>query len=170
VEVYCDKGLTCVSSQQVVHLCNLKGIFELFSPLQKLGILSNKSYALYSNSKFIQNHRAGALPAYNILISLFSFTVFMHLVLLLSCLVLGIFTYPTWTSQTNKNIFPYLKMEAEPAPKMPCLITKIDNGHSSHIKIQQDATVYQNFIIPYLYKVRHVSGDTPPIIRSLQLH
>jgi hypothetical protein len=28
----------------------------------------------------------------------------------------------------------------------------------------------QNFIIPYLYKTQHVSGDTPPIIRSLELH
>ena len=31
-------------------------------------------------------------------------------------------------------------------------------------------TMYQNFIIPYLYEARHVSGDTPPIIRSLELH
>jgi len=30
--------------------------------------------------------------------------------------------------------------------------------------------MYQNFIIPYLYKARHVSGKTPPIIRSLILH
>jgi len=30
--------------------------------------------------------------------------------------------------------------------------------------------MYQNFIIPYLYKDQHVSGDTPPIIRSLKLH
>ena len=37
-------------------------------------------------------------------------------------------------------------------------------------KIQQDATVYQNFIIPYLYEAQHVSGDTPPITRSLKLH
>jgi len=37
-------------------------------------------------------------------------------------------------------------------------------------KIQQDATVYQNFIISYLYEAQHVSGDTPPIIRSLKLH
>ena len=37
-------------------------------------------------------------------------------------------------------------------------------------KIQQDATMYQNFIIPYLHKAQHVSGDTPPIIRSLKLH
>jgi len=36
--------------------------------------------------------------------------------------------------------------------------------------IQQDATMYQNFIIPYLYDAQHVSGDTPPIIRSLKLH
>jgi len=26
------------------------------------------------------------------------------------------------------------------------------------------------FIIPYLYEAQHVSGDTPPIIRSLNLH
>jgi hypothetical protein len=37
-------------------------------------------------------------------------------------------------------------------------------------KIQQDATMYQNFIILYLYEIEHVSGDTPPIIRSLKLH
>jgi hypothetical protein len=30
--------------------------------------------------------------------------------------------------------------------------------------------MYQNFIIPYLYKSQHVSGDTPPNIRSLKLH
>jgi hypothetical protein len=30
--------------------------------------------------------------------------------------------------------------------------------------------MYQNFIIPYLYKAQHVSGDTPPTIRSLKLH
>jgi hypothetical protein len=30
--------------------------------------------------------------------------------------------------------------------------------------------MYQNCIIPYLYKAPHVSGDTPPIIRSLKLH
>jgi len=30
--------------------------------------------------------------------------------------------------------------------------------------------MYQNFIIPYLYEVQHVSGNTPPIIRSLKLH
>jgi len=32
--------------------------------------------------------------------------------------------------------------------------------------MQQDATMYQNFIIPYLYEAR----ETPPIIRSLKLH
>ena len=37
-------------------------------------------------------------------------------------------------------------------------------------KNQQDATKYLNFIIPYLYETQHVSGDTPPIIRSLKLH
>jgi len=30
--------------------------------------------------------------------------------------------------------------------------------------------MYQNCIIQYLYKAQHVSGNTPPIIRSLKLH
>ena len=30
--------------------------------------------------------------------------------------------------------------------------------------------MHKNFIIPYLYEAQHVSGDTPPIIRSLKLH
>jgi hypothetical protein len=30
--------------------------------------------------------------------------------------------------------------------------------------------MYQNFIIPYLCEAQHVSGDTPPIIRSPKLH
>jgi hypothetical protein len=30
--------------------------------------------------------------------------------------------------------------------------------------------MYQHFIIPNLYEAQHVSGDTPPIIRSLKLH
>jgi len=30
--------------------------------------------------------------------------------------------------------------------------------------------MYHNFIIPYLYEAQHVSGDTPPIIRSLKPH
>jgi len=29
--------------------------------------------------------------------------------------------------------------------------------------------MYQNFIILYLYEAQHVSGNTPPIIRSLNL-
>jgi hypothetical protein len=40
----------------------------------------------------------------------------------------------------------------------------------SQRKIQQGATMYQHFIIPYVYKPQQVSGDTPPIIRSLKLH
>jgi len=46
----------------------------------------------------------------------------------------------------------------------PCIIVQFIK------KIQQDATMYQNFIIPYLYEAQHVSGDTPPIVRSLKLH
>jgi len=29
--------------------------------------------------------------------------------------------------------------------------------------------MYQNVIIPHLYEAQHVSGNTPPIIRSLKL-
>jgi len=36
-------------------------------------------------------------------------------------------------------------------------------------KIQQDATMYQSFITPYLYEAQRVSGNTPPIIRGLKL-
>jgi hypothetical protein len=46
----------------------------------------------------------------------------------------------------------------------------LNNKTTIHKKIQQDATVYQIFIIPYLYEAQDVSGDTPPIIRSLKLH
>ena len=45
-----------------------------------------------------------------------------------------------------------------------CIVVKFTK------KIQQDATIYQKFIISYLYEAQHVSGDTPPIIRSLKLH
>jgi len=45
----------------------------------------------------------------------------------------------------------------------PCIIVEFTK------KIQQDATVYQIFI-SYLCEAQHVSGDTPPIIRSLKLH
>ena len=34
-------------------------------------------------------------------------------------------------------------------------------------KMQQRIKI---FIIPYLYEAQHVSGDTPPIIRSPKLH
>jgi len=44
------------------------------------------------------------------------------------------------------------------------------NFVNSQRKIQQDATMYQNFIIQFLYEAQHVSGNTPPIIRSLKLH
>jgi hypothetical protein len=38
---------------------------------------------------------------------------------------------------------------------------------------KENPTRYNNvskFIIPYLYEAQHVSGDTPPIIRSPKLH
>jgi hypothetical protein len=51
---------------------------------------------------------------------------------------------------------------------------KVDVRGSVHRSIihkenPTNATVYQNFT-SYLYEAQHVSGDTPPIIRSLNLH
>jgi hypothetical protein len=43
----------------------------------------------------------------------------------------------------------------------PCIIVQF---------IKKNATMYQNFIILYLYEAQHVLGDTLPIIRSLKLH
>ena len=46
----------------------------------------------------------------------------------------------------------------------PCIIVQFIK------KNQQDATMYQNFIISCFYEAQHVSGDTPSIIRSPKLH
>jgi hypothetical protein len=46
----------------------------------------------------------------------------------------------------------------------PCIIIQFTKK-----KIQQNATIYQNFIIPYLYEAQNVSGDTPLIIRLLDV-
>jgi len=54
-----------------------------------------------------------------------------------------------------------------------CVLDVHGSVHHSTIhpeKIPQDVTVYQNFIIPYLYEAQNVQGDTPPNIRSLKLH
>jgi len=42
-------------------------------------------------------------------------------------------------------------------------------GYNSSRNIKQDVTMYQNFIIPYLYEAQHVLRETP-IIRSLKLY
>jgi len=46
-------------------------------------------------------------------------------------------------------------------------------GESRLLFIKKNPTRYNSvskFIIPYLYEAQHVSGDMPPIIRSLKLH
>jgi len=47
-------------------------------------------------------------------------------------------------------------------------------GSVRHSKIHKEKSKKMQqcifFIIPYLYEAQHVSGDTPPIIRSLKLH
>jgi hypothetical protein len=51
-----------------------------------------------------------------------------------------------------------------------CTTSLTLNLYNSWRKIQQDATIYQNFIIPYFYEAQRVSGDKPPNIRSLKLY
>ena len=46
----------------------------------------------------------------------------------------------------------------------PCIIVKVIQKNPTR------CTSVSTFIIPYLYDAQHVSGDTPPIIRSLKLH
>jgi len=38
------------------------------------------------------------------------------------------------------------------------------------LRTEKSNKMHQYFIIPYLYEAQHVSGDSPPIIRSLKLH
>jgi len=46
----------------------------------------------------------------------------------------------------------------------PCIIVKFINKNPTR------CNSVSKFIIPYLCEAQHVSGDTPPIIRSLKLH
>jgi len=46
----------------------------------------------------------------------------------------------------------------------PCIIVQFIEKNPTKCKS------VSKFIIPFLYEVQHVSGDTPPIIRSLKLH
>jgi len=39
-----------------------------------------------------------------------------------------------------------------------------------HIENPTWCNSVSKFIIPHLYEAQHVSGDAPPIIRSLKLH
>ena len=54
-----------------------------------------------------------------------------------------------------------------------CQSTK---GTISTLQVERQKTdstgcnIVSKFIIPYLYEAQHVSGDTPPVIRSLKLH
>jgi len=45
----------------------------------------------------------------------------------------------------------------------PCIIVQFINKNPTR------CNSVSNFIIPYLYEAQHISGDTPPIIRSLKL-
>ena len=54
------------------------------------------------------------------------------------------------------------------------IVHKLTGSDKTNIVfIQKNPTRCNNvskFIIPYLYEAQHVSGDTPPITRSLKLH
>jgi hypothetical protein len=58
-------------------------------------------------------------------------------------------------------------MGASSTHKKHCSVTFFND---SYTKIQQDATLYQHLLFHILNEAQHVSGDTPPIIRSLKLH
>jgi len=47
---------------------------------------------------------------------------------------------------------------------VPCIIVQFIEKNSARFNSVSE------FIVPYLYEAQHVSGDTPPIIRSLKLH
>ena len=54
-----------------------------------------------------------------------------------------------------------------------CKLEVRGSVHHSTIHTTKNSTrcnSVSKFIIPYLYEAQHVSGDTPPIIRSLKLH
>jgi hypothetical protein len=48
----------------------------------------------------------------------------------------------------------------------PCIMAQFTKKNPKRCN---NVSELYNFI-PYLYKAQHVSGDTPPIIRSLKLH
>jgi hypothetical protein len=47
----------------------------------------------------------------------------------------------------------------------PCIVVRIHKEKSNNMQ-----QCIKLFIIPYLYEAQNVSGDTPPIIGSLNLH
>jgi hypothetical protein len=46
----------------------------------------------------------------------------------------------------------------------------VDTLHNGDTEDDDDDNSALKFIIPYLYEAQHVSGNTPPIIRSSKLH
>jgi len=73
---------------------------------------------------------------------------------------------------SQKRVLPRSRMtvQLEAFIRTSAAISHLNNDATVQFtQFQQDATVYQNFI-SYLYEAQHVSGDTPPIVRSLKLH
>jgi hypothetical protein len=70
-----------------------------------------------------------------------------------------------------RNVIGALRLFVKRRNYLPGKLDVCGSVHHTiiNIKIQQVATVYQSFI-SYLYVAQHVSGDTPPIIRSLKLY
>jgi hypothetical protein len=81
-----------------------------------------------------------------------------------------IFLYPPrWRWKFNKNVDECLPDSHSPENNY---ISTASNFtiHKEKSNKMQDATIYQNYIISYLYEAQHVTDDTPPIIKSLKLH
>jgi hypothetical protein len=71
-------------------------------------------------------------------------------------------------NHTNEFVFYFLTFIRNFTQKLDV------RGSVRHSKIRTKNPTRCNsvskFIIPYLYEAQHISGETPPIIRSLKLH
>jgi len=79
------------------------------------------------------------------------------------------------------SITLHLKKRRPPPPQENLFLNRVQKNqldvcgsvHHSTIRKEKSNKMQQCikiFIIPYLYEAQHVSGDKPPIIKSLKLH
>jgi len=69
--------------------------------------------------------------------------------------------YQVYRHKCNSSTSKYLAVNVRGSVHHNTILVQKSNKMQQCIKM---------FFIPYLYEAQHVSGDTPPIIRSLKLH